>query len=93
MEQDLIYKYRYSTEDLIDAKIIIYKHKNNEYTLIAKFVSFDKISFPKIKTLYKILTYEENEQCEDENKLITVRYKIKVLGVNNPPPEELFMYE
>lgn len=93
MEQDLVYKYIYSTEDLIDAKIIIYKHKNNEYTLIAKFVSFDKSLFPKIKTLYKILTYEENEQCEDENKLITVRYKIKVLGVNNPPPEELFMYE
>ncbi len=91
MEQDLIYKYRYSTEDLLDAKIIIYKHKNNEYTLIAKFVLFDKISLPKIKTLYKILTYEENEQHEDE--FIIIRYKIKVLGINNPPPEKLFMYE
>ena len=55
--------------------------------------SFDKILFPKIKTLYKILTYEENEQCEqcdvkeytmdelEEN--VKVKSKVKKLKVKS----------
>ena len=58
---------------------------------IPVFTLFDKIAVPKIKTIYKILTYEEKEQEQNENGLITVEYKIKILGIGNPRPEKLFI--
>lgn len=86
---ELVYKYNYGTEDIPSANITIYKEKD-EYTLVAEFEVFDKISLPKIKTIYKILDWKEEEN-NDEEGLINHIYKIKVLGINNPPPEKLFI--
>lgn len=69
---------------------MIYKQENSEYILYAKFMLFDKTSLPKIKTIYEILTYETNE-IKDEHEIFTINYKIKILGINNPRPEELFI--
>ena len=52
---------------------------------------FYKISLPKIKTIYKILTYGTNK-IKDKDKIFTIKYKIKILCINNPRPEELFSY-
>ena len=90
METELIYKYNYGSEDILSGEIIIYKQENSEYILYAKFMLFNKISLPKIKTIYEILTYETNE-IKDEHEIFTIKYKIKILGINNPRPEELFI--
>ena len=91
MEPELIYRYSYGTEDILGAEIKIYKEENFEYTLIAEFTLFNKIALPKIKTIYKILIYEEKEQ--EEHGLITVKYKIKILAIGNPRPEKLFIID
>lgn len=90
MEQKLIYNYSYGTEDILAADIKIYKQKNNKYELIAEFTLFDEISLPTIKTTYKILTFEKNKNCDEEG-LIIITYKIKILCVSNPRPEKLFI--
>lgn len=74
------------------AEITIYKQENSEYTLLAEFQVFDKIALPKITTIYKIITNEEDAKC-NEYGLITVKYKIKIVGICNPRPEELFIID
>jgi hypothetical protein len=86
---ELIYNYSYSTKDILRAIIKIYKQDNNEYILFAEFTVYEKISLPKTKTIYQILESEEEEICEE--KLITIKRKIKIMALSNPRPEQLFI--
>ena len=87
---ELIYKHVYGSEDILSGIITIYK-VNSEFTLYAEFTLFDKKLLPNIESIYKILSYAKNEN--DDHELFTINYKIKILGINNPKPEELFIID